>query len=546
MGRKSTPPRPIPTFRTPTWTAWSTGWSHSTGTDPLDEDTDGDGLLDGDEILRWLSNPTLVDTDSDTLSDFDEVTLHGTDPSKADTDADGINDADELNQTNTDPTLADTDDDGLTDFQEVFEQSTDPRNPDSDGDTLPDGQEVTLGTDPNNKDTDGDGIDDNRELDFDTDPTLADTDGDGLDDREELFDVGTDPLDSDTDDDGLLDGAEIDNGADPFDPDTDDDDLTDGVEVNTEGTDPTNRDTDGGGSTDGAEVLVDATNPLDPADDICTFVDVDVNDRSHQPLGPDFDPYWVGVGFRMLHDANGVNDFRISGTELSSVLDVRLYGPEINQLCQVLYEADWSGSTELGNTHGWTTTGGSIFEAYDIDPMEGSTDCPSLDENVYGTDDIRELLAELDWGVGIGNLGDLATPLQTAVEASGQDWTNDWVPYVQGSWVTFDRSEAIPMGYAFNFEATCDDVTVDAEGLLTPQSAVSSAPLADGFRSASPYLVLPFEEVTGGRLRSVGCVRGERGLDPGRLRPDQPRRDLRARGGAGHRRVPRGLLFRLG
>ena len=39
----------------------------NTGTDPTKEDTDGDGLLDGDEAPR--SNPVMADTDSDGYPD---------------------------------------------------------------------------------------------------------------------------------------------------------------------------------------------------------------------------------------------------------------------------------------------------------------------------------------------------------------------------------------------------------------------------------------------------------------------------------------------
>ncbi len=37
------------------------------GTDPLNPDTDGDGLLDGEEVLTYLTNPLLADTDGDSL-----------------------------------------------------------------------------------------------------------------------------------------------------------------------------------------------------------------------------------------------------------------------------------------------------------------------------------------------------------------------------------------------------------------------------------------------------------------------------------------------
>ena len=43
--------------------------------DPLKPDTDGDGLLDGEEAkgLEYRSNPMLVDTDGDGRSDREEI-----------------------------------------------------------------------------------------------------------------------------------------------------------------------------------------------------------------------------------------------------------------------------------------------------------------------------------------------------------------------------------------------------------------------------------------------------------------------------------------
>ena len=45
-------------------------------TNPTLEDTDGDGLNDGDEINVHFTEPLSVDTDEDGLSDGDEVNIH--------------------------------------------------------------------------------------------------------------------------------------------------------------------------------------------------------------------------------------------------------------------------------------------------------------------------------------------------------------------------------------------------------------------------------------------------------------------------------------
>ncbi|MEN0064368.1 MAG: MopE-related protein [Myxococcota bacterium] len=272
------------------------------GTDPNDPDTDGDGLLDGDEVNTHSSSPLDRDTDRDGLADGDEVDagldpalrdtdgggvedghevfLFGTDPTDGDddpldTDGDGLLDDAEQALHGTDPNLADTDGDGLSDGQEVLVTNTQPTVADSDGDGLDDYAEaIRWGTDPNVADTDGDGLQDGDEVQMHgSDPRLADTDGGGAPDGLEVV-AETDPQDpaddlpvtpDDRDGDGLADDDEANQQTDPDDPDTDDDGLLDGDEVE-RGTDPLVQDTDGGGIEDGLEVA-EGADPLDPSDD---------------------------------------------------------------------------------------------------------------------------------------------------------------------------------------------------------------------------------------------------------------------------------------
>jgi Mg-chelatase subunit ChlD len=117
--------------------------------DPLNPDTDGDGLLDGEEArvtnlgaqtaydteLAYLgtrmvfvaaSDPRYADTDSDGLGDYDE-TAHGTEARLADFDGDLLSDGEEV-QANTSPDDADSDNDGRSDRHEAFnlDQGLDP------------------------------------------------------------------------------------------------------------------------------------------------------------------------------------------------------------------------------------------------------------------------------------------------------------------------------------------------------------------------------------------------------------------------------------
>jgi hypothetical protein len=87
------------------------------------------------------------DLDDDGLIDADETTLYGTDPNSDDTDGDGVGDGDEITY-GYDPTNPDIDGDGLSDGDEIYVYGTDPLDADSDNDNFSDGYEVSIGSDP--------------------------------------------------------------------------------------------------------------------------------------------------------------------------------------------------------------------------------------------------------------------------------------------------------------------------------------------------------------------------------------------------------------
>ncbi|MFC5704108.1 VWA domain-containing protein [Cohnella faecalis] len=123
----------------------------SYGTNPQLADTDGDGLPDGCEIIILKTDALLPDSngdgtadgledaDQDGLSNTDELAL-GTNPLQQDTDKDGLLDGFEVHTFGTDPKNPDTDGDGVTDGQE-FVLGTNPLAADSDGDGTADNEE---------------------------------------------------------------------------------------------------------------------------------------------------------------------------------------------------------------------------------------------------------------------------------------------------------------------------------------------------------------------------------------------------------------------
>lgn len=140
------------------------------GTDPNDPDSDGDMLLDGEEVNDTMTNPLEADTDGDGLGDGAEV-MGTTDPLDLDSDDDGLEDGRELNLEGTDPAACDTDLDGIADGTELG-VTMPVMDPDGAGPLMgtdeaagcavpsglaytPDADETTL-TDPTRENSDGD------------------------------------------------------------------------------------------------------------------------------------------------------------------------------------------------------------------------------------------------------------------------------------------------------------------------------------------------------------------------------------------------------
>ncbi len=228
------------------------------GSDPLDADTDDDGVPDGAEkdALQDSDGDGLInvlDPDSDDDALFDG-TESGYDCSNPATNAalghcraDGDRGA-----TKTDPTDRDSDDGGVIDGSEDsnFNGVVDPgeRDPtaghgaddktvvDHDGDGLSDAAEDTLHSNPNDRDSDDDGL-----LDGDERNPSDDTDGDGL----------VNVRDPDSDDDALYDGTE--SGKDCSNPDTKPGHCIPDGDHGATTTSPVIQDTDRGGARDGSE-----------------------------------------------------------------------------------------------------------------------------------------------------------------------------------------------------------------------------------------------------------------------------------------------------
>jgi len=305
------------------------------GTYPQISDSDADGLLDGLEI-QYGTNPNNVDSDDDGLIDGDEI-YYGTNPLHADSDMDGISDGDEISM-GTNPLSRDTDSDGLSDYYEIYVWKTNPCNLDTDGDDISDFDEVfgvymesfgLVRTDPLTNDTDNDNLSDSDEIYvFFTNPTVKDTDGDGLGDYSELIVYETNATNMDTDNDTVSDYDEIMvYDTDPLLNDTDGDGLNDGLEVygvyiggiGMRKMDPLLNDTDGDGLSDYEEVSIYYTDPISSDPDNDGLNDTEEISHGFDPLDSDTDDDGLSDGEEMLSygtdplnpdtDGDGLSDY---------------------------------------------------------------------------------------------------------------------------------------------------------------------------------------------------------------------------------------------
>lgn len=362
-------------------------------TNPLNGDTDGDGLRDGNEGVSSpfsnKTNPNNPDTDNDGLGDLQEI-LMALDPANPDSDYDMVSDGEEVLKYGTNPRISDSDFDGLSDGEELFYFHCNPMIKDSDGDGLPDGKEVLIYfTDPMDEDTDNDNLTDLEEIVFHhTNPFEPDSDYDGIIDGEEIYLYGTNPLNWDSDNDSIIypneygemtwpmsDGMEVFiYGTDPLRSDTDNDGISDGLELylgsgkipNFEPIclDPLNNDTDGDGLMDGVELRI-----KNVSDIVYPYVSYNLSyPQGSVPTNNDTDGDGISDYDEIIIYATMPNSNDTDNDNLTDYDEIFVYNTS-----PIFNDTDYDNISDYDEIFGYGATF-SILEVYKTNPTDPDTD----------------------------------------------------------------------------------------------------------------------------------------------------------------------------
>jgi gliding motility-associated-like protein len=345
------------------------------GTNPLNPDSDGDGVIDGTEKTDGtdakdgckfvLAHQTVAtstawnaaDCDGDGSTNRQEI-LNNTDPLVGDTDGDGVLDPQELLDgtsrtdscqfvlahqtvaTSTAWNTADCDNDGVTNAQEVIE-GTDPLKADTDGDGVKDGMEKTDGTD--GKDA-CKFVLAHQTVATSSAWNSADCDNDGLTNAVEKT-KGLNPLAIDSDGDGLSDGVELTNGTDPLITDTDGDGIADNLDNCPLTSNANQADNDQDGIGDVCDSDDDNDGILDTNDNCPITANPGQEDRDRDGKGDVCDLYDINISQAFTPNGDGINDFfmiyNIERYPNSTLRVFNRWGSEV--YFSPDYKNDWDG-----------------------------------------------------------------------------------------------------------------------------------------------------------------------------------------------------------
>jgi hypothetical protein len=454
--------------------------------DPL-ADSDGDGVMNRDDVCPVDADPAQADGDHDGVGDRCDLCPDDADPANGDGDGDGLGDAcdncpDLVNVGQGDgdddgqgdacdkcPALEHQDDtdgdhDGLPDACDDCPTVVNPGQEDADGDGVGDACDACAGVDDlNGPDGDGDGIRDACDDCPDApDPLQKDSEHDGHADACDTCPTVENPGQEDRDTDGVGDACDAcPDDADPKQQDTDDDGVGDACDVCAAKVDPDQADGDGDGVGDACDSCPTVANPEQEDDDGDGRGDVCDNCReAANPTQADGDLDGFGDACddckgrydpaQVDSDADGTGDAcevwtGMTGLDTPRELDVP-GGPDL------LAAGDWDhdGNVDLLATLAHAAGGvawipGSGTSAWGPPVVHATLPLPSsvalADLDRDGTLDLvvghagEPVVRVFSWGSpsGVVDLVDLALPFASDHVAAGDLDGDGWLDLVAGS-----------------------------------------------------------------------------------------------------------------
>ncbi len=208
------------------------------------------------------------------------------------------------------------------------------------------------------------------------------------------------------------------------------------------------------------------------------------------PLGDQapWEPYWLLISFVATVGDELLQDMLWQGEPVSSYLTLDFFSEGAEESCAIYYDLSES---ERSTQTWWTDTGGLLFDAWDLVLRDGYTDCPPIAADLWGTNDLRQLVEQHSWGFGLGEAWRVEDYLRSVVDDFGA-----WEPYLMGGYVmtsAYSPDTAYEISYGLSFEADCGEAWTNVDGSPVYREAVEEGPLPDGIGYAAGLYGLTVE-----------------------------------------------------
>ncbi len=222
-----------------------------------------------------------------------------------------------------------------------------------------------------------------------------------------------------------------------------------------------------------------------PLTGTCKYPHLSSHDREWAPSGGITIPTWYSVGLQGVRDPDGSwHDFQwdsdgngIAGSYYGMLL-ITLYDAALAPLCDVQFD-----SINIGRVSDeFATSGGQIYETYEVYLVDGTSDCGPLSVSKYGTNDVTDLFEGTYLGLGLGEMYDLEDELVALIGQPAYD--ADYAPYMNALYVSFDGIFAQEASYGPNLQMlTCSRMEDGQDPGSDPAATAGSIP--DGYYGLS-------------------------------------------------------------